>query len=372
MSRSSNATPFSSSHFFAFLHVEHFGYPMNRTVTALPFQVRRSFPPILGHSVAVILLGLNDDSSHKGDIMESKAIHRCLHVLDLDESLAFYERALGMTEIRRMGPDDGSWANVFIGNDVCGFQMELTWNRGRTEPYDNGGRDSHIAFTVPDFDAAHALHEQMGCICHENEKMGLYFIEDPDGCWLEILPEKAEFAPQAGVDVLAALTARRSVRTYSGDSVPEELLYRIVRAGLLSASGRRRRPWELIIVRDRNTLAKLAECRDSGAAMLAGADAAIAVLGNPEVADTWVEDCSIVMANMHLEAAASGVGSCWIQGRMRMAADGRSTQDFVADLLDIPEPWQLEAILSLGMPDALCEPRTFDETLMAKVHEERF
>ena len=304
--------------------------------------------------------------------MESKAIHRCLHVLDLERSIRFYEQTLGMTEIRRMGPEDGSWANAFIGNDACGFQLELTWNRGRTEPYDNGGRDSHLAFTVPDLDAAHALHEQMGCICHENEAMGLYFIEDPDGCWLEILPERAEFASQPGVDVLTAMRERRSVRKYSGEPVPPELLDRIVRAGLVSASGRRRRPWELVVVRDRATLEALAECRDAGAAMLAGADAAIAVLGNPDVSDTWVEDCSIVMANMHLEASASGVGSCWVQGRMRTAADGRSTQEFVAELLDVPKPRQLEAILSLGMPEGASEARPFDEALLAKVHNEQF
>ena len=71
--------------------------------------------------------------------MDGKAIHRCLHVLDLEKSIAFYEKALGMTEIRRMGPEDGSWTNVFMGNATSGFQLELTWNRGRTEPYDNGG-----------------------------------------------------------------------------------------------------------------------------------------------------------------------------------------------------------------------------------------
>lgn len=70
--------------------------------------------------------------------MDGKAIHRCLHVLDLEKSIAFYEKALGMTEIRRMGPEDGSWTNVFMGSDASGFQLELTWNRGRTEPYDNG------------------------------------------------------------------------------------------------------------------------------------------------------------------------------------------------------------------------------------------
>lgn len=304
--------------------------------------------------------------------MEGKVIHRCLHVLDLEKSLAFYEQALGMSEIRRMGPDDGSWMNVFIGNTASGFQLELTWNRGRTEPYENGGRDSHLAFTVPDYEKAHAIHEQMGCICFESEAMGLYFIEDPDGCWLEILPEKSEFASQPGIDVFSCMADRRSVRQYSGEEIPENLLSRIVCAGLASASGRGRRPWELITVRDRTMLDKLSECRDSGSTMLKGADAAIVVVGNPDVTDTWIEDCSIVMSNMHLEASASGVGSCWIQGRMRTAADGRSTQDFVADLLGIPEPFQLEAILSLGMPKEQWAPRIFDESLLAKVHQERF
>ncbi len=303
--------------------------------------------------------------------MDGKAIHRCLHVLDLEKSIAFYEKALGMTEIRRMGPEDGSWTNAFMGNATSGFQLELTWNRGRTEPYDNGGRDSHLAFTVDDYEAARALHEEMGCICHVNEAMGLYFIEDPDGCWLEILPNKAEFAPQGGVDVLDAMARRRSLRRYSGEPIPQALLDRILEAGLRSASGRSRRPWELIVVHDRAMLDDLAECREQGAAMLAGADAAIVVVADPTLADTWVEDCSIVMANMQLEAAASGVGSCWIQGRLRQAADGRSTHEFVANLLKVPAPYQLEAILSLGMPEAEAPRRPFDEALLGKVHEER-
>ena len=301
-----------------------------------------------------------------------KAIHRCLHVLDLDASVAFYERALGMTEIRRMGPDDGSWMNVFIGNDTTGFQLELTWNRGRTEPYDNGGRDSHLAFTVPDLEAAHAIHETMGCICHENAAMGLYFIEDPDGCWLEIVPEAPRFAEQSGVDVLAALRRRRSVRRYSDEPIPQPLLDRVIEAGLLSASGRSRRPWELIVVTDRGVLNKLADCREQGASMLEGAAAAIAVVADPSLSDVWVEDCSIVMANMHLEASACGIGSCWIQGRGRRAADGDSTSGFVRRVLGFPETYQLEAILSLGMPVDEPKPRELSDSLRAKVHEGRF
>ena len=121
--------------------------------------------------------------------MGARFVHRCTHVLDKEATIAFYEKALGFRVVRESGPDDGSWTNTFMENDDSPFQLELTWNRGRTEPYDNGGKDTHIAFRVSDFDAYHRLHEEMGCIVFENPKMGLYFIVDPDGCWVEILPE---------------------------------------------------------------------------------------------------------------------------------------------------------------------------------------
>lgn len=92
--------------------------------------------------------------------------------------------------LREMGPEDGSWTNTFMGNDGVPFEIELTWNRGRVEPYENGGKNSHIAFVVDDFDAAHELHEKMGCIIRENPRMGLYFIADPEGQWIEILPAR--------------------------------------------------------------------------------------------------------------------------------------------------------------------------------------
>lgn len=122
--------------------------------------------------------------------MKAKFIHRCTHVLDKQASIAFYEQALGMHVVREMGPDDGSWTNTYLANDEAPFEIELTWNNGRTEPYENGGRDTHIAFEVDDYDAAHKLHEKMGCIIFENPRMNLYFIADPDGQWIEILPAK--------------------------------------------------------------------------------------------------------------------------------------------------------------------------------------
>ena len=73
---------------------------------------------------------------------------------------------------------------------VTPHQLELTWLADRAEAYDLGENEFHLAFTVDDYAAAHALHKEMGCICFENEAMGIYFIADPDGYWLEIVPAR--------------------------------------------------------------------------------------------------------------------------------------------------------------------------------------
>ncbi len=116
--------------------------------------------------------------------------HNNLNVLDLNKSIAFYQQALGLKEVRRKEASDGSFILVFLGDGQTPHSIELTWLRDRTEPYNLGENEFHIAFTVDDFAAAHALHSEMGCICYENKGMGIYFIADPDGYWLEVVPQR--------------------------------------------------------------------------------------------------------------------------------------------------------------------------------------
>ena len=116
--------------------------------------------------------------------------HFNFNVLDLERSLAFYKDALGLVPVREKEAGDGSFRLVYLGDGVSPFTLELTWLRDRTEPYDLGEGEFHLAFTVPDLDAAHQKHQDMGCICFENPAMRIYFIEDPDGYWIEIVPEK--------------------------------------------------------------------------------------------------------------------------------------------------------------------------------------
>ncbi len=122
--------------------------------------------------------------------MTFKIAHTNLNVMDLNKSLTFYKEALNLQEVRRIQPEDESFKIVFLSDGVSDTQIERTWLADRTEPYDLEDSEIHIAFEVADFDAARKKHGEMGCIVFENEAMGLYFIEDPDGHWLEILPQK--------------------------------------------------------------------------------------------------------------------------------------------------------------------------------------
>jgi lactoylglutathione lyase len=116
--------------------------------------------------------------------------HNNLNVLDLGKSLAFYKEALGLAEVRRHEAKDGRFTLVYLGDGETSHLLELTWLRDRTAPYDLGDNEIHLAFKVDDYAAALAKHKAMGVVCFENAGMGIYFIEDPDGYWLEIVPEK--------------------------------------------------------------------------------------------------------------------------------------------------------------------------------------
>ena len=122
--------------------------------------------------------------------MQFKFAHNNFNVLDLDKSLKFYEEALGLKEKRRKEAADGSFILIYLGDAQTGHLLELTWLRDRTEPYNLGENEFHLAFEVDDYEAAHAKHAEMGCICYENPAMGIYFINDPDNYWIEILPVK--------------------------------------------------------------------------------------------------------------------------------------------------------------------------------------
>lgn len=120
--------------------------------------------------------------------MDFRLAHTNLNVLDMERSLAFYQEALDMRVVSTLEAPDKSFVLSFLSDADGRYQIELTQLRDRRDPYDLGDNETHICFTTSDIAAARKRHSEMGCICFENRKMGLYFIEDPDGYWIEITP----------------------------------------------------------------------------------------------------------------------------------------------------------------------------------------
>lgn len=122
--------------------------------------------------------------------MSFKFLHNNFNVKDLEKSLQFYEEALGLKEVRRITPESGDFIIVFLSDGSSFHQLELTWLKDFNRPYNLGDNEFHLALEADDYDAAFQKHKEMGCICYENTGMGIYFISDPDGYWVEILPKK--------------------------------------------------------------------------------------------------------------------------------------------------------------------------------------
>jgi lactoylglutathione lyase len=117
--------------------------------------------------------------------------HNNINVLDLEKSVAFYREAVGFEPVKRYEAPDGSFVLVYLGDGgQTGHRLELTWLRDRKEPYGLGENEFHLALVTDDFEGALARHRAMGCVCYENPGMGIYFIADPDGYWVEVLPRR--------------------------------------------------------------------------------------------------------------------------------------------------------------------------------------
>lgn len=153
------------------------------------------------------------------------------------------------------------------------------------------------------------------------------------------------------MDLLDILKKRKSIRKYTDENISDEVLNQIIEAGKLAPSGRNKKPVKLIPVRDKETLEYLSNTRSHGSQLLAGANAAIVVTGDSELSDTWIEDCSIAMIIMQLQATELGIGNCWVQVRGRMLDEtGEVTADLIKSKLNIEDKYSVECMLALGMP----------------------
>lgn len=174
------------------------------------------------------------------------------------------------------------------------------------------------------------------------------------------------------MELLELIRNRRSIRKYSGEPIADEILEKILQAGLLAPSSRAIYPVEFVVTKDKTALNRLSECKPGSATMLADADAAVIVIGDAGKSDAWIEDCSLSMMLMQLEASCLGVGSCWVQCRGRKTLDGESTENYVRKLMGIPEHFGVLAVLALGIPAQEIEAHPLPCADNEKIHRGRF
>ena len=174
------------------------------------------------------------------------------------------------------------------------------------------------------------------------------------------------------MELIELMRNRRSVRQFTDETVPQEKVEKVLQAALLSASGRGTRPWEFIVVQDKDSIQELSGCRPGVNKTIAGANVAIVVTADQEKSHIWMEDCSIAMANMYLMAEDQGLGGVWIHCRECETPDGGSTEEYLKNLLGIPANFRVLSMFVFGVPAAHPAPYELDQLNTDKVHYGKF
>jgi len=156
--------------------------------------------------------------------------------------------------------------------------------------------------------------------------------------------------------VLDLLRKRRSVRKYRDEEIKPEVVELLKEAALRSPTSRNFRPWRFIFVEDREKLATLSRAKPSGSSFLAGARLGVVVCADDGESDVWIEDCSIASIILQLAGLSLGLGSCWIQIRLRMHNDSVTSEEYVRSVLGLPENIRVESMIAFGYPDEELEP----------------
>lgn len=167
---------------------------------------------------------------------------------------------------------------------------------------------------------------------------------------------------------LELLKKRRSCRRFSGEPVDKDTVANIMRAALMSPSGHRINPWEFVLVEDKDMLKALSVSKAAGAQLIEGAAMAVAVVADTTKTDVWVEDCSIATIIMQLAAEDMGLGSCWVQIRLRKDADGGSAEENVRRILSLPLHYAVLSILAIGHKEHESKPFDEEKIQWEKIH----
>jgi len=168
------------------------------------------------------------------------------------------------------------------------------------------------------------------------------------------------------------LVKRRSIRKYTDRNLSPEAVKLILEAALLSPTSKSARAWQLVVVEDKDTLTRLADCKPAGAISVGRCPFAVAVTVDTSKSEAWIEDASVAAFAMQMQAADLGIGSCWVQVHGRSTADGTSSDEHVRNILGIPDNCPVLCIVTFGYPDEERKPQDTDKLKWENVHIDRW
>lgn len=168
------------------------------------------------------------------------------------------------------------------------------------------------------------------------------------------------------------LMTRRSIRKYKRKAIETKKIDTIIQAALTSPSGKNKRPWELVLVDNKDILNQLGLSRGPASSFIADASVAIVVLADPNLSDTWVEDSSIISTIIQLTSHSLGIGSCWVQVRNRIREDGASVENYIKKLLKVPDNLSVLSIIAMGYPKETKKPHDENSLSQDKVHYNKY
>ncbi len=165
---------------------------------------------------------------------------------------------------------------------------------------------------------------------------------------------------------------RRSMRKFTEESLSQDDVVTLMKAALMSPSSKRSNPWQFILVDDKETLTKLAACKESGSNLIGGAALAVVVVADPSVSDVWIEDASIASLMLQLQVEDLGLGSCWVQIRERFTSSGITSEEYVRNLLDIPMHLRVLSIVAIGYKAMERKPFNEEHLQWEKIHLNKY
>ena len=168
------------------------------------------------------------------------------------------------------------------------------------------------------------------------------------------------------------IRTRRSCRVYQTKAIAEDDIKQIVKTVLLSPSSKNNRPWEFILVDDKELLLKLSQSKPHGSAFLKDASLGIVIIADPTKSDVWIEDTSIAGTVIQLVAEDMGLGSCWIQIRKRAHNDQIIASDYIKEILDIPDQFEVASIIAIGYKLKERRPYSEEDVNFKKVHYNQY